>query len=218
MTQSSTDYATCQLGAQPLIHPTAQVRDCTFGQYCEVGARTSLAEVTMGDYSYVVNDSDIIYTTIGKFANIAAHTRINPGQHPLDRASMHHFQYRSRMYGFGDDDRDFFDWRRSQPVTIGHDVWVGHGAVIMGGVSIATGAVIGSHAVVTRDVPAYAIVIGSPARLLRYRFEDTIQASLQRICWWDWSHEQLSTSLKDFRSCDADTFCRTYDPLFNQTA
>ena len=73
------------------VEPTSiPPRNCTttrLGAYCEVGARTILHEVAMGDYSYVVNDAQITYTTIGKFCSIAAMTRINPGNHPMQRAS-----------------------------------------------------------------------------------------------------------------------------------
>jgi len=83
------------LSQEPTIDQTAIVVDCEMGMWTEVGPRTSVRETKMDDYSYVVNDSEIIYSDIGKFVNIAAHTRINPGQHPMDRASMHHFQYLS---------------------------------------------------------------------------------------------------------------------------
>jgi hypothetical protein len=75
------------LSAKPLVDPSASLTDVTLGAYTEVGARTKLLEVELGDYSYVVNDSDIAYATIGKFTSIAAMTRINPGNHPMDRAS-----------------------------------------------------------------------------------------------------------------------------------
>ncbi|GAB3124567.1 LbetaH domain-containing protein [Novispirillum itersonii] len=202
--------STKTLGDTPLIDPTAEVRDCTFGRFCEVGARTSISETVMDDYSYVVNDSEIIYTRIGKFANIAAHTRINPGQHPMQRASQHHFLYRSEMYGMGQDDDTFFDWRRSSPVEIGHDAWIGHGVVIKGGVRIGIGAVIGSGAVVTRDVPDYAIVTGMPGTVLRYRFPEAVRAALLDLRWWDWDHATLTAALPDFRSLSAEEFCAKY--------
>jgi phosphonate metabolism protein (transferase hexapeptide repeat family) len=200
------------LGVEPSIHPTAEVRDSRFGAYCEVGARTRVAECVFGDYAYVVNDADLIYTEVGRFANIAAFARINPGQHPMHRASQHHFQYRSRQYGMGEDDPAFFDWRRASPVTLGPDTWIGHGAVIMGGVRVGTGAVVGSGAVVTSDVPDYTIVAGVPARPLRPRFPESVQAALHRIAWWDWPHARLAAALPDFRGLSVEAFCRKYDP------
>jgi len=201
-----------RLGDSPHIHPSADVRECGFGRYVEIGERTVVVESTLDDYSYVVNDAEIAYASIGKFSNIAAHTRINPGQHPMWRASLHHFMYRSSWYGMGPDETGFFDWRRSMPVRIGHDTWIGHGVVIMGKVTIGNGAVIGSNAVVTHDVPPYAILAGVPARPLRLRFPPEIQDAMERIAWWDWSHERLSNALGDFRSLDAAAFCRKYDP------
>jgi acetyltransferase-like isoleucine patch superfamily enzyme len=103
-----------RLGDKPGIHRTASVRATSFGRWCEVGARTKVAESSFGDYSYVVNDSDIIYSTIGKFCSIAAHTRLNPGNHPLDRVMLSHVGYRSSAYGLGPDDPDFFEWRRAR--------------------------------------------------------------------------------------------------------
>lgn len=160
-----------QLGETPLIDPTAQVRASTLGRYTEVGPRTKLLEVEMGDYSYVVNDSDVAYARIGKFCSIAAMTRLNPGNHPTWRASQSHFLYRASAYFPGEEDEaDFFQWRRDQRLTMGHDVWIGHGAVVLAGRSIGTGAVVAAGAVVSKDVPPYAIVAGVPARIVKWRF------------------------------------------------
>ncbi|KZB59173.1 chloramphenicol acetyltransferase [Thalassospira sp. MCCC 1A02491] len=201
------------LSEYPTIDATATVVDCEMGVWTEVGPRTSMRETKMGDYSYVVNDSEIIYSDIGKFVNIAAHTRINPGQHPMDRASMHHFQYRSSAYELGDDDPAFFDWRREKRVTLHHDVWIGHGAIVQGGVTIGIGSVVGSGAVVTKDVPPYTIVTGIPASPLRPRFEADIIDALLRIQWWDWSHDMLRERLVDFRSLPVRDFCLKYDTV-----
>ena len=201
-----------KLGAEPFIHPTAQVRDSTFGAYCEVGARTKVSECSFGDYSYIVSDADIIYATVGKFCSIAAHTRINPGNHPLERVALNHFTYRSSAYGLGEDDAEFFQWRRDHHITLGHDVWIGHGAILLPGVSVGHGAAIGAGAVVSKDVPPFAIVVGVPGRVLRYRFAPDIIAALERIAWWDWPHERLAEGLQDFRHMSAPAFCRKYDP------
>jgi phosphonate metabolism protein (transferase hexapeptide repeat family) len=200
------------LSATPLIHPTADVRGCRLGAYCEVGARTQLLEVTLGDYSYIVNDSDTAYATLGKFCSIAAMTRINPGNHPMERATQSHFTYRASAYFAGEaDEAEFFDWRRAHPVAIGHDVWIGHGAIILPGRRIGTGAVIAAGAVVTKDVAPYAIVAGNPARAIRQRFPDAIAERLQRLAWWDWSHERLRAALPDFRKLPVERFLDRYE-------
>ena len=202
---------TKKLSDTPLIDPTAQVRDSTLGRYTEVGARTKVAETVMGDYSYVVNDADIIYTTIGKFVSIAAHTRINPGNHPMQRATQAHFTYRASTYFEGEPDEDaFFDWRRSFRCHIGHDVWIGHGAIVLPGRSIGTGAVVAAGAVVTKDVPAYTIVAGNPARIIRRRFSEAIEERLMTLAWWDWSHDALRAALPAFRSLSIEAFLEAH--------
>jgi phosphonate metabolism protein (transferase hexapeptide repeat family) len=188
------------LSTHPLIDPTASVRGSRLGVYTEVGTRTKLLEVDMGDYSYVMEDSDIAYVTIGKFCSIAAMTRINPGNHPMHRASQSHFTYRASTYFPGErDDDEFFAWRRAHPVTIGHDVWIGHGAIVLPGRIIGTGAVVAAGAVVTKDVADYTIVAGNPARVVRRRFAESVAERLRRLAWWDWSHERLRAALADFR-------------------
>jgi phosphonate metabolism protein (transferase hexapeptide repeat family) len=196
-----------KLGLAPLVHPSAEIRECRLGRYTEVGARTSLIETSLDDYSYIVNDCDVIYTSIGKFCSIAAMVRINPGNHPMGRASQSHFTYRAGAY-FDDaqDEAAFFDWRRAHPVSIGHDVWIGHGAIILPGRSIGDGAVIAAGAIVTKDVPPYSIVAGTPARIVRPRFEAAVAARLEVLKWWDWSHERLRDALEDFRDLPVEAF------------
>jgi phosphonate metabolism protein (transferase hexapeptide repeat family) len=200
-----------KLGLQPLIDSSANVRDAVLGRYTEIGARTSFVESSMGDYSYVVNDSSIIYTTIGKFCSIAAMTRINPGNHPMHRATQAHFTYRASAYFEGEaDEAAFFDWRRAHPVTIGHDVWIGHGAIILPGRTIGTGAVVAGGAVVSKDVPPYTIVAGTPAKPIRERFPKDIAERLQALAWWDWDHEKLRLALPDFRGLEIEAFLEKY--------
>ncbi|MFC5325440.1 LbetaH domain-containing protein [Bradyrhizobium oligotrophicum] len=188
------------LSITPTVDPSAKLQDVGLGIYCEVGARTILQEVTMGDYSYVVNDAQITYTTIGKFCSIAAMTRINPGNHPMHRATQAHFTYRASSYFPGEaDDAEFFAWRREHHVDIGHDVWIGHGAIILPGRNIGTGAVVAAGAIVTKSVPPYTIVAGNPARPIKRRFPLEIEQRLVNLAWWDWEHEALRAALPDFR-------------------
>jgi phosphonate metabolism protein (transferase hexapeptide repeat family) len=200
------------LSTEPAIDPTASVRDCELSAYTEVGARTILLEVAMADYSYVVNDAQITYTTIGKFCSIAAMTRINPGNHPMQRATQAHFTYRASAYFPGEsDDAEFFAWRREHHVHIGHDVWIGHGAVILPGRSVGTGAVIAAGAIVTKDVPDYTIVAGNPARIIRRRFPEDVSGRLADLAWWDWDHETLRRALPDFRKLAVEDFLAKYE-------
>jgi phosphonate metabolism protein (transferase hexapeptide repeat family) len=201
------------LSVEPTIDPTATLRDTQLGSYCEVGARTILQEVTMGDYSYVVNDGQITYTTIGKFCSIAAMTRINPGNHPMHRASQAHFTYRASAYFPGEsDEAEFFEWRRGHHVHIGHDVWIGHGAVVLPGRSVGTGSVVAAGAIVTKDVLPYTIVAGNPARVVRRRFSEDIANRLTELAWWDWDHEALRSALPDFRKLAVEDFLAKYEP------
>ena len=201
------------LSTEPLIYDTANVRDSILGAYTEVGARTHLLEVLLADYSYVVNDSDIAYTTLGKFCSIAAMTRINPGNHPMDRVTQSHITYRASAYFPGErDETEFFAWRRAHPVAIGHDVWVGHGAIILPGRTIGTGAVVAAGAVVTKDVASYAIVAGNPARVIRQRFPAAVVERLLRLAWWNWTHDELRAALPDFRRELVEGFLDKYEP------
>src|SRR5215831_900402 len=179
------------LSTTPLIHPTAEVRDSRLGAYTEVGARTRLLEVALGDYSYIVNDSEAAYTTVGKFCSIAAMARINPGNHPMGRATQSHITYRASAYVAGaQDEEEFSAWRRA---------------------SLGTGAVVGAGAVVTKDVDPYAIVAGNPARVMRQRFPAGVARRLQRLAWWDWDHERLRAALPDFRRLSIERFLKKYE-------
>jgi len=196
------------LEKKPFIGENTILKECSFGDYVEIGLNNHISETSIDDFSYTSENCQIIYSSIGKFVNIASYVRLNPGQHPMKWASQHHMLYRREMFGFGVDDRDFFNWRREKTVSVGNDVWIGHNVTIMGGVTIGDGAVIGSGAIVTKDIPPFAIAVGNPAKVIRYRFSDEIIQELQKIAWWNWEYNKIENSLKEFK--DINKFIQKY--------
>ncbi|WP_082712198.1 CatB-related O-acetyltransferase [Vibrio tritonius] len=145
--------------------------DNLINDYCR------LIDVELGRYSYVSPLSIIINTKIGRYCSIGPGTKIGLGLHPIDKLSTSPFIYNKSL--FKEKRKDDFEL-----VEIGNDVWIGANALVMGGVKIATGAVIGSGAVVTHDVEPYEIVVGVPAKVIKKRFNDEKIAELLSSEWW----------------------------------
>jgi phosphonate metabolism protein (transferase hexapeptide repeat family) len=203
---------TARLGVEPVVREGSTVVNSLLGPWTEIGEQNRLENVVMGDFSYSGPYCFFQNCVIRKFANIAAAVRVGPTRHPMDRPTLHHFTYRPAMYGMADEDEAaFFSWRESQVATVGNDTWIGHGAIIMPGVSVGDGAVVGSGSVVTRDLPPYSIAVGSPARAIKRRFPEEVAAALGRIAWWDWDREKIKENLELFRGSVED-FVRLHDP------
>lgn len=196
-----------KLSETPLVGPDCRVCEAVLGRFVEVGQGSVLRNVEMGDYSYCTRLCDIANARIGKFSNIAAMVRIGATDHPLDRASLHHFMYRSNDYwADAEPDEAFFERRRDRLAHIGHDTWIGHAAQVKPEVTLGHGAVVASGAIVTRDVDPYTIVAGVPAEPIRRRQPPEIAERLMALGWWDWDHDRLRQALPDFRELDAEAF------------
>lgn len=148
-------------------------------------ARRLLAEhhgVEIGDYSYgpcLVPGVFPRGVKIGSYVSIGPGVRVFPRNHPLDGFSTHPFFYEPEFGVVA------ADATPEGTLTIGHDVWIGGGAIVTPGCrTIGDGAVIGAGSVVTRDVPAYAIAVGNPARVIRYRMDEEVAQSLSASQWW----------------------------------
>lgn len=203
---------TATRSGEPVVHPSATLRDATLGRFTEIKERVAFSDSQLGDYSYVERQAEVIYAKIGKFCCIAANARINALDHPLERVSQHKMTYRANEYFLGAKlDSEFRARRQGKLVETGNDVWIGHGAIIKPGVKIGHGAVVAAGAIVTRDVPAYAIVAGVPARFLRWRFEPKVSARIIALAWWDWEHDRLAAAVEDMRLLSADAFVEKYE-------
>jgi len=200
-----------QMTEEPWIHETSVVKNCRLGAWTVIGQQCEMIDSDLMDYSYLVKDAQVFNSEIRKFVNIASSVRINPTNHPMWRATLHHFAYRSISHLMADnDDEEISLWRKQYRTIIEPDVWIGHGAIVMPGVKVGTGAVIGSGAIVTKDVADYAIVAGNPAKLIRYRVPENIANALKLVAWWDWSREQIIAAIPDFRALDAVQFAKKY--------
>lgn len=151
-------------------------------------------------YHYPINHDRLI---IGKFCSIACGAKFlfNSANHTLGSFSTYPFPLFFEEWGLGRKNVASA-WDNKGDIIIGNDVWIGYEAVILAGVTVGDGAIIGTRAVVTRDVPPYTIVGGVPAKTIRRRFSDEIIAELQKFQWWDWPREKLATHLDALRSGD----------------
>jgi acetyltransferase-like isoleucine patch superfamily enzyme len=144
-------------------------------------------DCTVGKYFGMNESCFVARATVGAYCSIGARTAINPFNHPVDWLSIHEFQ------------PEYNDFRRLERtpdmyehVRIGNDVWTGHNVNVMPGVNVGDGAVIAAGAVVTKDVPAYAIVGGVPAKVIRYRYPEKTIERLLRVKWWELELAELS--------------------------
>ena len=153
-------------------------------------------------YHYPINQDRLI---IGKFCSIACGARFlfNSANHTMHSLATYTFPLFHEAWGHGM--RPDMAWDNKCDFVIGSDVWIGYEAVILAGVTIGDGAIIGTRAVVTKDVPSYTIVGGVPARVIRKRFSDEDIQTLQQMRWWDWPVEKIASAIPLIQAGDIDS-------------
>lgn len=166
-------------------------RKTVLGRYSSIFENSILVETKIGNYSYVQKNSHIYYAKIGNFCSIAEQVIIGAANHRMDIPTTspyfdNEFSYLPKTFNTGD-----INIGRVKGVTIGNDVWIGLRAIILDGVSIGDGAIIAAGAVVTKDVPPYAIVGGVPAKLIRMRYDAETVCKLLKSQWWNQSDEWI---------------------------
>ncbi|MCC8423977.1 CatB-related O-acetyltransferase [Mucilaginibacter sp. UR6-11] len=150
-----------------------------------IGKNCYLYKTQIGDFSYLATGVTVMNTTIGKFCSIGQGVAISLGMHPSSVFVSTHPAFFSPHKQAGISFTTTSQFREMGQSTIGNDVWIGANAIIMDDITIGDGAIIGAGAIVTRNVPAYAIVVGNPAKILRYRFKEEEIEFLLKFKWWD---------------------------------
>lgn len=180
--------------------------------------------IIVGDYTYYDDfdnpenfEKNVLYhfdfigdqLIIGKFCAIASDVKfiMNGGNHRTDWLTNYPFP----VFGNGWESAMPDSWPFKGNTVIGNDVWIGYGATIMPGIKIGDGAIIGAQSVVTRDVPAYSIVGGNPAKEIRKRFEDSVIEDLLNIRWWDWDIQKITRHLQAICGADIEALHRALD-------
>ena len=167
-----------------------QIEHVKFGHYNVIFENVRMSNCKIGSHTYIQKESSIFNAIIGKFCSIATHVSIGPGKHKMDSVSTHPaFYLKNTPLAKTFVSEDLF--QSFTRTTIGNDVWIGERSIILDGVNIGNGAIIAAGSIVTKDVLPYAIVGGTPAKLIRFRFSTDVIEKIENSEWWLKSDEEL---------------------------
>ncbi|MDP3776342.1 CatB-related O-acetyltransferase [Methylotenera sp.] len=176
--------------------------DCVFSENNRIYRRTLLRSSKLGKMTYVAEGTSVGFTEIGAFCSIGPNVSLGGlGWHPTDRLSTHPAFYSSRLQAgttFVKNNNGIDNETELQHTKVGNDVWIGAGCIILDGMTIGDGAIIAAGAVVTKDVPPYAIVGGVPAKIIRYRFDINTITALLKWRWWELSNDEIQAMATKF--------------------
>lgn len=172
-------HKSLKIGYMSIIH------NCTFGKYNVIGDYVNLSNVSINDLSYVVAGTTIKNTNIGKFCSIGPNCTIGLGKHPSSQFVSTHPAFFSPLKQAKICFVNESHFQEFEHIKIANDVWIGANVTVVDGVNISNGAIVAAGAVVTKDVPSYAIVGGVPAKIIGYRFQQEEIEYLEKFKWWD---------------------------------
>ena len=186
-----------RIGAQSSVGDFSKVERSVLGEYIRIDRNNYIWCTEMKRHCYTGKNTSIIAAEVGSFVSVSWNVTIGGADHDYSKLSTHSFIYNDydELRPEGAEGYDRF----SSPCVIKNDVWIAANAVILRGVTVGNGSVVGAGAVVTKDVPDYAIVAGVPARIIGYRFEDSIIKMLNEVCWWNWNDETIRRNYHLFR-------------------
>ena len=186
-------FVNSQCGEAVSIGECSYVWNSLLKKHVEINRRNMIVDSVIGEYTYTGSNTTIKKAEIGKFCSISWNVSITGNMHEYTHLSTHPF-ITFKKFGFVEENDELV----SEKIHVGNDVWIGMNVCVLPGVKIGNGAVIGAGSVVTKDVPAYAIVAGNPAKIIKYRFSDLVIEQLQKICWWDWSVDVIKENVSLF--------------------
>lgn len=176
-----------KIGFQSSIGENSIIKECSIENNVVINRRNYINNTTIGAFTYTGLNTIINFSMIGKFCSIARNVDIGGFDHDYTHASMMpKFRLIQGMQGGGVLQKTPIMGEHNK---IGNDVWISAGAIILNKANIGDGAVVGAGAVVTKDVPEYAIVAGVPAKIIAYRFSENIVCELLDIAWWNWPQD-----------------------------
>lgn len=170
----------------------------TISRNAKVWGHCKIYHSSIGDYSYIGQNARLIYAEVGKFCSIAGDGAYGMGNHSLNYISSSSI-FTSRRNGTRIRWTKLPSFEEYKKINIGNDVWIGTHVLILGGVTIGDGAVIAAGAVVTKDVPPYAIVGGVPAKVIKYRFSKDVIEKLLNTEWWSLDTKILKDNIDLFQ-------------------
>lgn len=177
----------------------SDVQNCKFGKYNTIYKFAKLRNSTLGDFSYVSKNSQVYNTKVGKFCSIAPNVQFGLGVHPSSEFVSTHPIFYSTL---GQSQLTFLKENLFEEFPyseVGNDVWIGANSIIKDGVKISDGAIVAAGAVVTKDVPPYAVVGGIPAKVIKYRFSEEEIKFLLEFKWWNRDIQWIENNKEFFK-------------------
>lgn len=195
----------CFLGDGILIGASSSLYQCDIESHSAIHENCKLEHVSLGSFSFIAESSRLSSVNIGRFCSIGPQAIVGYGDHPTEWISTSPVFYSTReQCGMTFSDSDYFPERKT--VAVGHDVWLGARVFIRNGVSIGNGAIIGAGAIVVTDIPEFAIAVGCPAKVIRYRFDVETRRKISDSKWWNWDLSKLQKLQALFRQPDPEVF------------
>ena len=186
-----------EIGVDSSVGDNSILRYCTLADGVEIGRRNTLDHAEIGTGTYTGEFTMAKYASIGKYCAISWNVSIGGANHDLHHLALtpvHRILREKAMGGYA-------SWE-AQKCVIGCDVWLAAGCHVLRGVTVGHGAVVAANSTVTHDVPPYAVVAGSPAKVVKYRFSEDIIERLLKVQWWDFSIDILRVQCREILSHD----------------